>query len=293
MMVGHHRPACVVLLLVAVGLSRNSSAQQSERPRSAIEFSLVPTLWTAFRSEATKGAVQPVTAHSRVGWSVGLEYSKQLKASWTIRARYERVFMPVHFTVGIPASASKHLNGVDHNATYAPWTLAGGRFIKRRPFLFPYWASHLSLGAERTVKSYDDRSFSVGVSLGVIEIAGGGGSLISGHTVAGDSFAWIGRATVEVAPSSEYFPTVSGRLIWTMWNRSMNSWRFGVTATAIIGNWWSGNYIYFEGTPDELRGRLERSPLHFGLHIGYAWSWGAPKEPRWVRKARENGLPIE
>lgn len=56
---------------------------------------------------------------------------------------------------------------------------------------------------------------------------------------------------------------------------------------------WSGTYVVASGTDQESHGTFAQRGSYGGAVVSYTFAWGAPKEPRWMRrqqkKAAKNG----
>lgn len=125
------------------------------------------------------------------------------------------------------------------------------------------------------------------LSMAVTQLASETSSFTSTERLETDSAIVVMRRVDKVNQSAKAIPLLrfTGDLGYVLPN--MNTVSFGlVLQYSTRRDIFTGAYVLHPDSPYESTGRYRGGVSYLGVQIGYTMSWGMPKEPAWVRKAR-------
>lgn len=272
------------LLWAAVWYGTAASAQHpapaARWPKHSITFSYGRALHAPLRTINTYGPQRGFRARGWP-WMLGLEYALRLKRRLLVGAtlNVSETWWRYDMVPDAPGDIGPEVRGLNSPPRIVPLpysmivpeiTVNGGFVVLEGP--------RLRLGT--------------GASLGVAWLRNRLLGFRGSHVVPQPD----GSQLVVFAGGLDYgfdvYPLAGFHVQGTWQARNHNRWSLMLEGRSTLTNFYEGGYTLYGGTPTEAGGSLRGRLAYIGLRLGFGLTWGEPRQPRWVRKLQERGLPL-
>jgi hypothetical protein len=245
-------------------------------PRSELRLSFGLTANEPARLEHVSGPINDIRVPFRLYPRFQGSYAHWLDRQYFLSLSFGLAATPTSYTVGVPSATDSTGEVVLSEGKYALYghildRLEVSGLLHRQIGALSHWTFDFGAGLRATLlpDSY-------------VSIAATDGDLGSQYFISVDG-EYDGRAYL-----GGVFRVGGGYLL-----KNLNRLTFDLEAYYQPAILYWGDYFIAPGTSAESEGRFELTGSYVCMSVGYAFTWGPPKQPRWMRKIREQAAPVE
>lgn len=230
--------------------------------------------WLApMRSQSATGGDGLVSGSWTWGYRMGLGYARAVGKSW-----------------GLGVESGYHKNPFHVRARLPTGDPINGGWRERKVRFLDFAQYHITATATKDHRFTDRLLFRVGVGLqaNITDGVNYSEAYWQQRTEQGDtaftSKLYTRRAGVDLSLS------LRSGVLWR--GRRANEWGLDMVLDWGPGPVSEGEYDFDAGGGLHYRGRVWQPRTALGFRLYRTFTWGAPKVPRWMERARQRGVPV-
>lgn len=276
------RTSCGTLTAVLLVSSFGSSAQEpvgEAWTNNAFGIS-VGRFWSLPpRSTHTSGPPRELRIVGLTQWNVGVSYERHTRKRWSYGALVDvtQPFFKVEAQVDDPA------HGTPPGSTTAR-VEGKNRFLPE----FYYWECLAFAGIPVHVR--ERWRLDATVEAGINPRWNTDITTIFGYTASTDT-GTIGVFIGGLGAGLDIFPLVGFRLNASYRLPSLDRLMVAFEGRASVTPFWDGGYNMYGLTTHRSEGTFSGHLAYIGFRMGYAFTWGPPRKPKWMRRQEAAGRP--
>ncbi|MBV6404567.1 MAG: hypothetical protein GFGODING_01320 [Flavobacteriales bacterium] len=275
--------SCGTLTTFLVAWSFEAAAQEPVREawtNNAFGIS-VGRFWSLPpRSTHTSGPPRELRIVGLTQWNVGLSYERHTRERWSYGALVD-VTQPFF---GIEAQVDDPAHGNPPGSTTAR--------VKGKTRLLPefyYWECMAFAGIPVHVR--ERWRLDAAVEAGINPRWNTSITTLFGHTASTDT-GTIGVFVGGLGADLDIYPMVGFRFNASYSPPSLDRLMIALEGRASVTPFWDGGYNMYGFTSNRSEGTFSGHLAYIGFRMGYAFTWGPPRKPKWMRRQEAAGRPV-
>lgn len=232
------------------------------------------------RSTHTSGPPRELRVVGLTQWNVGLSYERRTRKRWSYGALVD-VTQPFF---GIEAQVDDPAHGNPPGSTTAR--------VKGKTRLLPelyYWECMAFAGIPVHVR--ERWRLDAAVEAGINPRWNTSITTLFGHTASTDT-GTIGVFVGGLGAGLDIYPMVGFRLNASYSLPSLDRLMIALEGRASVTSFWDGGYNMYGFTSNRSEGTFSGHLAYIGFRMGYAFTWGPPRKPKWMRRQEAAGRPV-